>query len=44
VFTKNAKVELLKQVPLFSDCSRRELTEIATITDEIHFPAGSALM
>ena len=44
MFTKNAKVELLKQVPLFSDCSRRELTEIATITDEIHFPAGSALM
>jgi CRP-like cAMP-binding protein len=44
VFTKNAKVELLKRVPLFSDCSRRELTEIATITDEIHFPAGQALM
>lgn len=44
MFTKNAKVELLKQVPLFSDCSRRELTEIATITDEIHVPAGSALM
>jgi len=44
VFTKNAKVELLKKVPLFSDCSRRELAEIATITDEIHFPAGTALM
>ena len=44
MFTKNAKVELLKQVPLFSDCSRRELAEIATIADEIHFPAGKALM
>jgi CRP-like cAMP-binding protein len=44
VFTKNAKVELLKRVPLFSDCSRRELAEIATIADEIHFPAGMALM
>jgi CRP-like cAMP-binding protein len=44
VFTKNAKVELLKRVPLFSDCSRRELAEIATIADEIHFPAGKALM
>lgn len=44
MFTKNAKVELLKRVPLFSDCSRRELTEIATIADEIHFPAGKALM
>jgi CRP-like cAMP-binding protein len=44
VFTKNAKVELLKQAPLFSDCSRRELNEIATIADEIRFPAGRALM
>ncbi len=44
MFTKNAKVELLKRVPLFSDCSRRELTEIATIADEIHFPAGRAFM
>lgn len=44
MFTRNAKVELLKQVPLFSDCSRRELAEIATIADEVHFPAGKALM
>jgi CRP/FNR family transcriptional regulator, cyclic AMP receptor protein len=44
VFTKNAKVELLKQVPLFSDCSRRELNEIAMIADEVDFPAGKALM
>jgi CRP-like cAMP-binding protein len=44
VFTKNAKVEMLKRVPLFSDCSRRELNEVATIADEIHFPAGKALM
>lgn len=44
MFTKNAKVELLKQAPLFSDCSRRELNEIATIADEIHFPPGKVLM
>lgn len=44
MFTKNAKVELLKQVPLFSECSRRELTEIAAIADEIHFPAGKAFI
>lgn len=44
MFTKNAKIDLLKRVPLFSDCSRRELNEIATITDEIRFPPGKALM
>jgi CRP-like cAMP-binding protein len=44
VFTKNAKVELLKKAPLFSDCSRRELNEIAMIADEVDFPAGTALM
>jgi CRP-like cAMP-binding protein len=44
VFTKNAKVELLKKAPLFSDCSRRELSEIAMIADEVDFPAGTALM
>ena len=44
MFTKNAKVELLRNVPLFSDCSRRELAEIATIADEIRFPQGQTLM
>jgi CRP-like cAMP-binding protein len=44
VFTKNAKVEQLRKVPLFSDCSRRELAEIATIADEIRFPQGQTLM
>jgi CRP-like cAMP-binding protein len=44
VFTKNAKIELLKKAPLFSDCSRRELSEIAMIADEVDFPAGTALM
>ncbi|HEX3054663.1 MAG TPA: cyclic nucleotide-binding domain-containing protein [Gaiellaceae bacterium] len=44
MFTKNAKVEMLKRVPLFSDCSRRELNEVAMIADEIYFPAGTALM
>jgi len=35
---------MLKRVPLFSDCSRRELNEVAMIADEIYFPAGTALM
>jgi CRP-like cAMP-binding protein len=44
VFGKNAKIELLKQVPLFSDCSKRELEHIAQIADEIGFPAGRTLI
>ena len=36
---KDAKIELLKQVPLFEDCSKRELAEIASLADEIDIPA-----
>lgn len=41
---KNAKLELLKRVPLFSGCSRRELDEIAAIADELHFPEGTTVI
>ena len=40
---KNAKLELLKRVPLFGDCSKRELEEIAKIADEIDFREGKEL-
>jgi len=40
---KDAKVELLKQVPLFERLSKRELREIATLADELHLPAGRHL-
>jgi CRP/FNR family transcriptional regulator, cyclic AMP receptor protein len=40
---KNAKVELLKSVPLFARCSKKELAEIATIADEIDLPEGKQL-
>lgn len=40
---KNAKVELLKGVPLFARCSKKELAEIATIADEIDLPEGKQL-
>ena len=40
---KNAKVELIKRVPLFAGCSKRELEEIAGIADEIGFDAGKEL-
>ncbi len=40
---KNAKVELIKKVPLFSECSRKDLTEIAAIADEIDLREGKEL-
>jgi len=40
---KNAKVELIRRVPLFADCSKRELEEIAGIADEIVLPDGTTL-
>jgi len=41
---KNAKIELLRRVPLFSACSKRELAEIATLADELRFDAGRTLI
>ncbi len=41
---KDAKLELLGQVPLFSGCSKRELNEISLLADEISLPAGSTLI
>ena len=35
---KNAKMELLKRVPLFAGCSKRELGEIAMLADELDLP------
>ena len=40
---KNAKIELLKSVPLFERCSKRELGEIATLADELDLPATRSL-
>lgn len=34
----------MRQVPLFSGCSKRELGEIAAIADELQFPPGRDLM
>jgi CRP/FNR family transcriptional regulator, cyclic AMP receptor protein len=41
---RNAKIELLRRVPLFSGCSKRELEQIAGIADELDFPAGKVLI
>lgn len=40
---KNAKLDLLKRVPLFSKCSRPELERIAGIADELDFKEGKEL-
>jgi CRP-like cAMP-binding protein len=40
---KNAKIELLKRVPLFQACSKRELGEIAALADELHLPKARNL-
>jgi CRP/FNR family cyclic AMP-dependent transcriptional regulator len=41
---KNAKIELIKRVPLFSHCSKKELGLVAQIADEIDLPEGKTLM
>jgi len=40
---KNAKIELLKRVPLFAGCSKRELGEIASVADELDLPTARDL-
>jgi CRP-like cAMP-binding protein len=40
---KDAKIELIGQVPLFERCSKRELAEIASLADELSLPAGRKL-
>jgi CRP/FNR family cyclic AMP-dependent transcriptional regulator len=40
---KDGKVELLKQVPLFSRLSKKGLQDVAQIADEIDLPAGKEM-
>ena len=41
--SKDAKVRLLAGVALFRPCTRRELTRIAALVDEIEAPEGKTL-
>ena len=41
---KDAKIERLSQVPMFSACSRKELGTIAKYTDELHVDADEVLI
>jgi CRP-like cAMP-binding protein len=40
---KDAKIELLKRVPLFERCSKRELAQIAALADELDLPSARNL-
>ena len=40
---KDAKVQLIRDVPLFSRLSNKALQEVSGIADEIDFPAGKVL-
>lgn len=44
MLSKNAKIESIRRVPLFSGCSKRELADLALIADELRFEAGTTLI
>lgn len=41
---RNAKMELLKKVPLFAGCSKAELKELALVADELDLKEGRTLV
>lgn len=41
---KDAKLELIRSVPLFAHCSKKELTAVASVADIVDVPAGQALV
>jgi CRP-like cAMP-binding protein len=43
VLHRNAKLDLLKRVPLFERCSKKELNEVASLADEIDIAPGRTL-
>ncbi|HEY7207877.1 MAG TPA: cyclic nucleotide-binding domain-containing protein [Gaiellaceae bacterium] len=40
---KDAKIELIRRVPLFSRCSKKDLQAIASVADELDFREGKVL-
>ena len=44
LFTKDAKVDALKQVPLFAGLSKKELAEIASASEDIALQPGAVLV
>jgi CRP/FNR family cyclic AMP-dependent transcriptional regulator len=44
VLRKNARIELLRGVPLFARCSKADLAHIGRISEEVAFPEGTVLI
>ncbi len=42
--SRRTKVDLLKRIPLFAECSRAEIEAVSRVADELRFPAGRVLM
>jgi CRP-like cAMP-binding protein len=42
--SRSHKVDLLRKIPLFGACSRKELEAIARVADELALPEGRVLM
>ena len=40
---QNEKVELIRSVPLFQHCSKKEIADVARLADEIDLPEGKVL-
>jgi CRP/FNR family cyclic AMP-dependent transcriptional regulator len=40
---RNQKIDLIKSVPLFSRCSKKELAEVAKLADEVDLREGKQL-
>lgn len=43
LFSQDKKVEALKRAPLFEGLSRKELVQLARLTDDVEIPAGRVL-
>ena len=43
LFSRDAKVEALKRAPLFEGLSRKQLTELAKLTEDVDIKAGTVL-
>jgi CRP/FNR family cyclic AMP-dependent transcriptional regulator len=41
---RDAKIELLRRVPLFAGCSGRQLAQISALADELYQPQGATLI
>ena len=43
LFSQDTKVQALKRAPLFEGLSKKELTQLARVTEDLEIPAGQVL-